>query len=58
MNEKHLVIFYGVLYMIVKMLNLESEVHFLKDDEEDMQNLFYLKYKKSLLNEPINLLVK
>ncbi len=40
MNEKHLVIFYGVLYMIVKMLRLEPEVHFLKDDEEEMQNFF------------------
>jgi len=40
MNEKHLVIFFGVLYMIVKMLNMEPEVHILKDDEEDMQNFF------------------
>ncbi len=40
MNEKHVIVFYGVLFMIVKMLNTVTEVNILNKNEEKMNNFF------------------
>lgn len=43
MNEKHLVIFYGVLHIIVKMLNSEQEVNLLNEGDDEEMNKFFSK---------------
>ena len=40
MNEKHLIIFYGVLHIIDKTLNSEVDVKYLRDDEDRGFNHF------------------
>jgi len=46
MNEKHLVIFYGVLHIIVNMFDLETEVNILKNDEDEEMKEFFLPKSK------------
>jgi len=57
MNEKHLVIFYGVLYMIVKLLHSETEISFLINGNTEMERFFLPEFKEQFLklaNQYIN----